>query len=636
MNTGSQDNEHSPSRQAEANMIIKRRAFLKALDGVGVSAARALELWQQADHQGEPEALIRQAIETMYRDNSEAVHKAKEPGVSGDGQRPPVTQEQQPHGDFDVPEPDSRSTKHAAHACFMGEEIGLDETHPFDSDAENDNSENWADVEKAEAEEPDNFPIDALPLAIKTPVKDWMRHLKMPALLPVMCALGALSVALGRGVKALSNVGKTFANIFALMGAESGTGKSLVYDAAMEPLVGIQKELVKASKDINAGLMAELAMVKVSIGALQKNYKDTQMGKVSLTDKEKENAKGKLAALYKEQADLEDKLKHTCRVWTSDFTSEALGGLLEHNNEVIGVCSDEGGIALYNMLGRYTEGNVTDDILLCKCFSVNSHPIDRIGRGQILLEAPCVALLLIVQPDLLQMAFSHTRLLLGGYLARCFSADTELQPMEETDETAAPFDVGIQASWNTFITAVYKKYHDATEPFDIPVNEEVRKLSRKLHNTIVWRVRGRLADIRSFAARWVEQTWKVAILVHVGSYGTDCEKHDLSPGAFEAATAITRYFVTEQLEVLQFVRVDKVEKMHSRLQELFLRHGNEPITMRTLTRSHKLAKSDIISCVKTYSHIYGVLEKKSDHGGEPSVVVYLQKSRTTKMASSPA
>jgi hypothetical protein len=241
---------------------------------------------------------------------------------------------------------------------------------------------------------------------------------------------------------------------------------------------------------------------------------------VELTDKEKENAEEKLAALYKEQDDLEDKLKHTCRVWTSDFTSEALGGLLQYNNEVIGVCSDEGGIALYNMLGRYTEGNVTDDILLCKCFSVNSHPIDRISRGQILLKAPCVALLLIVQPDLLQMAFSHTRLLLGGYLARCFSADTKLQMREETDENAAPFDAGIKASWNTFITAVYKKYHDATEPFDIPVDEEVSKLSRKLHNTIVRRGRGRLADIRSFAARWVEQTWKVAILVHVGTHGT--------------------------------------------------------------------------------------------------------------------
>jgi hypothetical protein len=262
INNPMQDNGHPPSRQTEAEMMMKRRAFLKAFDGAGVSAARALELWQQADHQAEPETLIQQAIKTMHRDtNSETVHDEETPKVSSanqksqvppDGQRHSETQEQQPHGDFDIPQPDTRSTtKDTTHAASLSEEITFDETHPFDAVAENDNDEDWADAEEAEAQEPDNFPTDVLPPALQAPVKDWMRHLKMPGLLPVMCALGALSVALGRGVKAFSNVGKTFANIFALMGAESGTGKSLVYDAAMDPLVKIQTKLVKASKDIN-------------------------------------------------------------------------------------------------------------------------------------------------------------------------------------------------------------------------------------------------------------------------------------------------------------------------------------------------------------------------------------------------
>jgi hypothetical protein len=529
-------------------------------------------------------------------------------------------QPREPPGDFDVP-----LVQGAEASASWQEADTWGVPHPFDPVAEEE-----AD---ADEEEPDNFPVAVLPLAIRTPVEDWMRHLKMPALLPVMCALGALSVGVGRGVKAFSNVGRTFGNIFALLGADSGTGKTLVYDAAFAPLVEIQHGLVEAAKDINAGLMAELALLKVSIGVLQNSYKAAQGGNTKLSETEKKNAKEKLAALYKEQADLEDKLKHTCRVWTSDFTSEALGGLLEHNNEVIGVCSDEGGIALYNMLGRYTEGNVTDDILLCKCFSVNSHPIDRIGRGQILLKEPCIALLLIVQPDLLQMAFEHTRLMLGGFLARCFSADTKLQMREENDENAEPLNAQIQADWNAFIKKLYTKYHDAPTPFDIRVDSQVRALSRTLHNTIVRRVRGRFADIKSFAARWVEQTWKVAILLHIGQYGTDCEKHHLSPETFNATTAITRYFAEEQLDVLQFTRVDKVEKTHAKLQELFLRHDNCPLRFRTLTRSHKLAKSDILSCVKTYPRIYGTLTHKSDRGGKPSVIIYLQRFGKPKFGS---
>jgi hypothetical protein len=129
--------------------------------------------------------------------------------------------------------------------------------------------------------------------------------------------------------------------------------------------------------------------------------------------------------------------------------------LLAASGEQMAVLSDEGGMTLYNLLGRYTKGDVTDDALLCKCKTVNSHTVDRISRPPVLLEQPCVSLLLLVQPDLIRKAFGNERLMVGGFLARCLSADSRMKvQMEEESEYMANSD--IMMGWNEHIKALLK------------------------------------------------------------------------------------------------------------------------------------------------------------------------------------
>jgi hypothetical protein len=622
----SQDNGYPPSKQPGADMENKRRAFLKALEGTGISAGWALGLWQQVDQQAEPEVLIRQAIEAMYRENSEAVYDEDPPKVSSsdhkaqaspDGQSPPVTPKQKPtHGDFEVP-PSSDSTDWANVIDLTPHE--LERWGGFLSEVD--------ETDMYEEDDPptDNFPLDVLPPAIKAPAEETMRRLRIAALLPVACLLAVISVALGRGLKVLSNKGWTYPNIFVLMGASSGTGKTFVYDVAMKPLNEMQNRLVETATDIKADLSAELRLTETSINALQRNYKKGEEKEVDRPEAERQNAKKKLAALCREKTELEDKLSHAFRIFTSDFTAEALGALLQHNNEVIGACSDEATIQLDNLLGRYNEGKITDDALLCKCYSVNAHSIDRIGRGHILLKTPCVALLFLCQPDTFQKAFSNERLLMGGFLARCLAADTRLQMQEEDEESEKPFDPEIEAEWDKFITGLFDKFHGANDPYILEVDPGVRRLSRALHNRIVRHVRTQLSDAQSFAVRWVEQTWKLAQQLHAALHGPDCDKHILIPETFQTATLLSDYFAATQMEALRNVRAYNQDTVHSRLQELFLEYGGKPITMRKLTKRHKLPRASILSCVKSHPETYGIVTKRSPRGGKPSTLVYLQK-----------
>src|SRR5262249_8372843 len=145
----------------------------------------------------------------------------------------------------------------------------------------------------------------------------------------------------------------------------------------MVPLNKLQFETLKEfNAEQKPRAEAELKLLQQEIQGLlkhKKNPKEFDIGEDARHER--------LCELLQQQAVLEDKLEFASRLWCVDFTSEALGMLLASSKEQISVLTDEGGLPLYNMLGRYTKGDVTDDILLCKAKTVNSHAVDRVGRA---------------------------------------------------------------------------------------------------------------------------------------------------------------------------------------------------------------------------------------------------------------
>jgi hypothetical protein len=339
----------------------------------------------------------------------------------------------------------------------------------------------------------------------------------------------------------------------------------------------------------------------------------------------------RLSELLQRQAELEDKLEAAVRLWCVDFTSEALGVLLANSNEQIAVLSDEGGLALYNMLGRYTKGLVTDDILLCKAKSVNGTTVDRLSRPPIILRQPCVALLLLVQPDLLRMAFSNERLLVGGFLARCLCADSRMQIQYEDESTLPEVNPGIMEAWNRHIRALVESFRSAEDPYWISPQEEVRAFSRRFHNEIVDQIRGALFDIDSFAMRWVERAWEIALNLHAGLHGVECYREPLSKETFANAVLISSYFAERQLEVLNAMRVKAVNASRDQLYEILECNGKNPVTVRDLKRRHGMERQEVLNSVKSHPELFGIAELRRPTGGPPSLVVFLKSNPPSRM-----
>jgi hypothetical protein len=466
------------------------------------------------------------------------------------------------------------------------------------------------------------FPLDTLPDTFRKPVEELMRHYRVPALLPATCALVINSVALGRGVVTRSNVRRTYGNLYAIIGAQSGSGKTPPYDDLMVPLMNLQKDSLKEFKtNQKPRAEAELKLLDSEIHALTKHRK----GSKKFSEAE-DNRHEKLAELLQQKAELEDKLQYTGRLWTEDFTSEALGILLANNNEQMAILTDDGGLVIYNLLGRYTDGDVRDDVLLCKAKTVSAVPIDRVGRESVLLHQPCVAMLVLTQPDLLYKLFGNQRLLVGGFLARTLAADSKMQILDETEESEPDPDSDIMTQWNDHIQGLVKMFRFAEEPSFLAVEPEIRKLSRDYFNKCAAKARRTLSDVSSFAIRWCERAWEIAINLHMGIHGVKWADNPvkLSVATFKNAMLISDFFADRQLEVLQRPRIEAQHKCRERLEEVFENNKKTPMTLRTLRDRHGIKKDEVISCVKSHPDVFGIITVDPPHGGSKSTVIFLK------------
>jgi hypothetical protein len=599
----------------------------------GFSPESAAFYWSGDGQSGSVDDIINRIMDRILSDQSADVcaeeETQRDPSSNGEETNPfsgagAVQTERptaKPRGNFDVPPSEDEDQE-------IGSDTDEDEEETLELDLDDATVEDLAKAASDELYNPRTLEqnrvlLAAFPEWLANLLREWMRFVKIPALLPATCVLATISAALMRGLRCWGSRGWVYANLYALLGAESGVGKTLVYDETVRPLEELDEELQDAFKEWLSNIRAELGIIESTIRAKMTAHQKVVKDGAELSEAEMRNFKAGLSALHKEKGELEEQMERRVSLWTSDFTSEILGVLLRDNAEQMSVQSDEGGVALFNLEGKYNEGGQTDDILLCKCFSGNAHKVHRISRNAVGLKRPRCSMLLLLQPDLLHRAFRNERLVVGGFLARTFSIDCRLKMQYELPDEQEPINAQLTAQWNTAFKELYRKFRCAEKPYTIQVEDKVRHRARHHYNAIVQMVRHRLSDISSFAARWTELTWRAALALHAIRYGVECDKRILSETTYESAVSITTIFFQEQLKVLQALRVDKQHNTHNRLQTLFQERQNAPITLRDLQRRHGLEKDEVETCVKTYPDIYGLVNRKSAHG-ERSTLLFLQ------------
>jgi hypothetical protein len=352
------------------------------------------------------------------------------------------------------------------------------------------------------------FPLQYLPPAARDMAEAIARTERTPETLAGSCVLGILSASIGAGLQ-VKNGPSRFArgNLYIMASAESGSGKSETFRHAAKPFLAYEQKMLEHwQAKILPGLQAEADLLESEIGRLKKEASKGKSGG------ERAEIRDALQAKKKALADVEAGLSAPA-LSCENVTTEKLAVMLAHNQEQIASLSPDAGDIVNNLLGRYSKLDRTDEGIYLKAFSGDNYRVDRLGREPVLLQRPCLAALWLVQPDKIETLLGKTELTDGGMIPRLLVCHTRAMPRPIVDG-AEGIPATTANAWAALVRQLIQTFRMAGGPFTIESTREARQMMDAHHNQIVERRLGELRDVTTYAARWNEQAWRIAVCLH--------------------------------------------------------------------------------------------------------------------------
>ena len=429
------------------------------------------------------------------------------------------------------------------------------------------------------------FPLQHLPPAARAMAEAIASTERTPETLAGCCVLGFMSASIGAGLQVTSGPSRvTRGNLYIMPSAESGSGKSETYRHAANPFFTYERDMVKRwQAEILPGLQAEADVLESEMGRLKKQ---AGAGKLGL---EREVIRDDLQVKKKALADVNEKLNPP-RLCCEDVTSEKLAVMLAQNGEQLASLSPDAGSIVNNLLGRYSKLDRTDEGIYLKAFSGDNCRVDRQGREPVTLQRPCLVALWLVQPDKIETLLGKTELTDGGLIPRLLVCHTRAMPVPIVDGVE-----GIPAEtvngWAALVGNLIETFRMAGEPFTIEPTPEARRMMNEHHNRIVERRLAELRDVTTYAARWNEQAWRIAVCLHAGLHGEDAGGRMLSADTAASAIALADWFAGEQLRILARGRHAARRAKRDEVLEL-LADNPKGITARDVHRARIVDSAD--------------------------------------------
>ena len=429
---------------------------------------------------------------------------------------------------------------------------------------------------------PAEFPLDALPASLATLVSAVSQTERVPLALPAVCALAVTSAAVGAGLTVASGPSRTTrGNLFLLVSAESGSGKSETFRIVAAPLLDHQERLIENWRtQTSPRAKSELMVLEKEIEILQRKAAKCQ----------DPFERDSMIATLQSKTLRQSQVAQTATVPSliaQDVTTERLAVMLHENREVMFSASADARKPVDNILGRYNPGGGTDEALYLNAFSGDLTRVDRQDREPVILKRPCLALCWLIQPDLLARLMDEESLQSGGFLARLLVCHSRAVPRkigrkpEQMSETT-------RERWIALVTALLGQFHAATTPHQILVPDNCLNRLNEFYNSIVDRRAADLADVGIFAARYAEQAWRISVVLHAALHGAAAGSESLELETASNAIRITEWFIDAQLDILGKSRKSAAKALEAEIVALLKNNVGEGrsnfITARDVAR----------------------------------------------------
>ena len=408
-----------------------------------------------------------------------------------------------------------------------------------------------------------SFPVSALPPIMRNMVEMVADSLRVPDALPACCALAAVSAAIGSGLRIRTGGNRTLrGNIYIAAGVASGSGKSEVFKTILEPVFEQQRWLDVQGKQTQSRKQVDRMLLDDSIRKLKAELiRENDLGNAA------PGLKKKLATLLDRKAALTVAAR---QIVCDDATGAALEKLLSRNPMFS--ASDEAGDAILgNLMGRFSRG--TEEGIYLRAYSGGYHGgVNRIGRDSVKLTDPCLTVLWLMQPRKLNTLFCQQSFREDGLLARILACQIETRPQKiDLQQPAETMSKDVLVDWQKLWLDLHESYHPIYHlksnkpPVLLPSEIGPTLMANHFNETIDRRMLS-LADMDSFAARWTEQAWRLAVVLHAASHGK--RAHSKEVRCIESAIEIADWFSAQQIALLAQTRAEESENHEKRVLEL--------------------------------------------------------------------
>ena len=457
------------------------------------------------------------------------------------------------------------------------------------------------------------FPLASLPPLVEAMAKEVCATERVPESLVGCCALGILSASIGAGLAVQSASNRvTRGNIYVLASAESGSGKSETFRHMAKPFQQFEMDRIKRWKEQDQpDAIAKRELLEVDIKECKKQYAKHHDDNIGEEVKEFE----------REMEELQKRLDAPT-LSCEDVTTEKLADLLSKNDEQLASLSPDALSIVNILLGRYNKLDRTDEGLYLKAYSGDPCVVHRMSRDPISLESPCLTALWLTQPDKLQSLLDERSLNEGGLIPRILACHTNCEP-REIGKNPPSISSSVEKAYAGLIFSLLDTYRLAPERFTIEPTSEALEALNDHHDAIVKRRRGELRDVTSYAARWNEQAWRIAVCLHAGTHGSQAHEHPVALETAQRAIALADWFAEEQLRILNAGRMERKAARLKKLKELIIQCYNGAATLRDLDKSNNFKQDEVRELASRFPDIL-VVEKRVT-GGRPSEIVSIIK-----------
>lgn len=455
------------------------------------------------------------------------------------------------------------------------------------------------------------FPLDAFPPVLRDYAISLASVRRVPVELPLLCCLGAVSGAMGKGweLHGAVNGQQNRGNIYLILGLPPGTGKGIA-NLIIEPIREYERFLTEHWNTAERPrLEAEREIALAKVKRLLRPPKGVPFDRQLLIEAKKE------------LREAETRLAYSPALIGGNATTSGLARELTRvTGETIFVCSAEGGEIVRVMLGSYRQDGGDFELWL-NGYSGEGY---KQTRGSQTSGAPdivsltdiCLSCLLMVQPSVMAEVLTSKEARERGLITRILPVRLDVPPTLD-DGVILQLQEGVEEGWQGLGLGILRLRFSKEAPRRIDCSPEARDLLIAHHNEAQSWIMNELADCRVDLSRWRENALRIATVLAVA------ENPEVTIITADVAARAIRIHRWIALGALQETALDRDDQLTTRADKLaeVLSHCGGSRLVSELWNLNKFPLNELIQLTTYFPHRFEM--ETITNGGRPGQWVRL-------------